>query len=248
MTRTQHFVVGILTLVLTNASAPAFAQTTAPLVQRAEKKWSLVITGGTGGNEAARGIESAMREAGFDDETSGFLGGVIGYPFSSRSSSVSETDVTYRQNRWLAFGIRRSSVDLGSTHGHQDDFRYLRLSSKVTTYAPIAYLRVGPNLRVGGGPVAASTEVFSRPDAPVSGGTQSFKSTVYGGLLTVSLEGSILRHIAIGMNVSRVWLPKVAAGPFTSGSLNAAVGTATLPPLRVNMNHQTLGLSLGIRF
>jgi hypothetical protein len=184
-----------------------------------------------------------MRAAGLDDTSPGFFSGPIGYPFSGTTSSGSETDLTYRHSRRLAFGLRRTSIGLGSTHGYQADWKWITVSSRVTTFAPIVYFRAGPNLRIGAGPLTASTDVAER-SAP-SGGP-SFKSTAYGGLVTASLEGTVFRYISIGLNVSRVWIPEVAVGPFTSGS--GIGGTATLPAMRVNLSHQTFGVSLGIRF
>jgi hypothetical protein len=245
---THTHVLTILTLILTIAPASAVAQTPAPSVQPAEKKWSLVRGFAVGGNDVAPGLENAMRAAGFDGTMFNFFSdGVITYPFSSGGSYGSETDLTYRHSRRLAFGIRKTSTDLGSTHGHQEPNRWLELHSEVTTYAPIVYFRVNRNLRVGAGPLAASTDVSYRPGGS-STEVQSYKSKVYGGTLTVTLEGQFLRYFVLGLNASRMWIPEVAVGPFTTGS-GASNGTVpTLPALRVNMSNQAIGLSLGIRF
>lgn len=250
MTRTHRFA-AILTLLLIITPALAAAQTSTPVPSPPEKKWSLVRGFSLGDNVSAPAFENAMRAAGFDDTSPGFFSGGVAHPFSGSVSSGSMTDVTYRHSRRLALGLRRTSADVGITSGYQADFKWLYLGSKVSTFAPIAYFRVNSALRVGAGPVAAATNVSTSPSPSSSSGEQSFKSTVYGGLITASLETGIGRYFTLGFNISRLWIPDVAVGPFTSDSgdsLNERYGTATLPAMRVNLSHQTFGLSLGIRF
>ena len=257
---TRYFVhtAVILTSLLAMTSAPAAAQTTDAPTPPREKKWSLTRGRAFGGNDVAPKLEDAMRSAGLNDVSEGFFffGGVA-YPFSSRVATGTETDVTYRHNSRVAFGLRHTSSHLGSTHGYQAVAgvpffgRDLTVKSDATTVAAIGYFRISRALRVGVGPVTASTQVSDDPLPFSSRGQQSFKSRVYGGLVTATLEGNIFRYLSLGFTFSRMWIPEVAVGPFTtsSGDSNDAVyGTATLPAMRVNLSHQTFSFNLGIRF
>ncbi len=264
-----HAIRAAIVTVMLVACPPieAAAQTAQSHPTPAVKRWSISVglAGATSGPEEQ--MEGAMRSAHFD-EPSPTLGSFLSLLFclfcdlsavtydtnpqpSSSSGGLHTTyDVTYRRSDWLALGFVTSDTDLGMTTGNRMPEGLLFVKSRVRLVAPVAYLRLGQRARIGAGPIAAWTKVsssdsHSRLGAAPGNAPLTYTSTTGGALVTATVESGPSRRVFLALNASYQWIAPVTAGPFTARDGNSS---ASVPSMRVDLSHGSIGAGLGIRF
>ncbi len=237
------------------SSPPARAQDGAPAAPRV-RSWSLELVSGPSLGGPVEDLESAMRNAGFDDTSPGgwFGGGGTTYPQSDTGalSHISYWGAVRRRlghGPWQV-GIGGGATEFGSVTGYQRtsasayDGLYLYAGGRVATLAPMAWFEPVPALRLGAGPAIHRVDLDLGPSGnPAEGTTRSWNAGfVVEAAVTFPVDTPVF-FIALAQYR---WAGDATTGPW-QGTTYSGI-RVEFPATSLSVSYGFVALGIGGRF